>query len=234
MIDPITPIAERLATVRLRVARAAESAGRSPGAVRIIAVTKTMPVEAARAAYDAGARDFGENRIQEGTAKIAAFGPSDAVWHLIGHLQTNKARPAARDFGIIHAIDSVRIAEAVAREATALGRAIDVLLEVNVAAEESKYGFTPEDALVSSGNITRLDGLRVIGLMTVAPLVADPEDARLVFRALRLLGERVRERVGNPNVWHLSMGMSNDVDVAIAEGATMVRIGRAIFGERPA
>lgn len=234
MSDALADIADRLAAVRGRVARAAQSVGRPPDSVRVIAVTKTMPVEAVRAAYDAGAREFGENRVQEGTAKIAAFGSSDATWHLIGHLQTNKARLAARDFGIIHSIDSVRIAEAVAREAIALDRTVDVLLEVNVAAEESKYGFVSEDVLAGSADIARLDGLRVIGLMTVAPLVADPEDTRPVFRALRLLGERVRERVGSPDIWHLSMGMSNDVDVAIAEGATMVRIGRAIFGERPA
>jgi pyridoxal phosphate enzyme (YggS family) len=216
-----------LVEVRARVAQAAERAGRDPGAITLVGVSKTMPAERVRAAYDEGLRHFGENRVQEGLGKIAELDLPDATWHLIGHLQTNKAKPAARAFGLIHSIDSRRVAEALSKDATAL----EVLLEVNYAGEESKFGFTPEEALAEAPAIATLPGLRLVGLMTIAPLVDDAEEVRPVFRGLRELGERVRDRV-DASLWHLSMGMSNDFEVAIAEGATIVRIGRAIFGER--
>ena len=227
-------IAQGLADVRARIARAASAAGRDPAEVTLVAVTKTVPAERVRLAYDTGLRQFGENRVQEGVAKVAALALTDATWHLIGHLQTNKARPAAGSFALIHSVDSRRVAEALAHEAGKLGRALDVLLEVNLAGEESKFGFSPDAALAEAAGVARLPHLRLLGLMTVAPLVDDAELVRPVFRAMRQLGDRVRPLVGNPSPWHLSMGMTNDFEVAIEEGATIVRVGRAIFGERPA
>ena len=218
-----------LAEVRARVARAAELAGRDPGEITLVGVSKTMPAKRVKAAYDEGLRHFGENRVQEGVGKIVELGLPDATWHLIGHLQTNKAKPAARSFAVVHSVDSRRVAEALSKEAQGL----DVLLEVNYAGEESKFGFSPEEAVAEAPAIAALPGLRLVGLMTVAPLVDDAEQVRPVFRGLREIGERIRERVA-AETWHLSMGMTNDFEVAIQEGATIVRVGRAIFGERPA
>ncbi|HEY3081251.1 MAG TPA: YggS family pyridoxal phosphate-dependent enzyme [Chloroflexota bacterium] len=225
-------IARSLAEVRARIARAASAAGRDPSEVTLVAVSKTVPAARVRLAYEAGVRDFGENRVQEGVAKVAELALPDATWHLIGHLQTNKARPAARSFGMIHSVDSRRVGEALAGEGGKLGTTLDVLLEVNFAGEESKFGFSPDEALAEATAIAGLPNLRVLGLMTVAPLVDDAELVRPLFRAMRQLGEAVRPRLGNPSPWHLSMGMTNDFEVAIEEGATIVRVGRAIFGER--
>jgi pyridoxal phosphate enzyme (YggS family) len=227
-------IAQNLAAVHGRIGRAAERARRDPSAVTLVAVTKTFPVERVRLAYEAGVRDFGENRVQEGVAKVASLDRPDAIWHLIGHLQTNKAKPAAGAFRMIHSVDSRRVAEALDAEAGKLGRRLDVLLEVNLHGEESKFGFTADGALAEAPGIARLPNLRVLGLMTVGPLVEDAEAVRPLFRAVRQLGERVRPLVGDPAGWHLSMGMTNDFEVAIEEGATIVRVGRAIFGERTA
>lgn len=221
-------VAANVAAVRARIIAAAEHAGRDPGSVRLVAVSKTFPAEAVAAALAAGIRDVGENRVQEGEAKRAAV---DAlltpalprpVWHLIGHLQTNKAKAAVQTFATIHSIDSVRLAEAVNRAAVA---PVDVLLEVNVAGELSKFGFAPEELPHALAQISRFEHPRVKGLMTVAPEVDDPEQVRPVFRRLREL----RDAAG---LTELSMGMSHDYGVAIEEGATIVRVGRAIFGER--
>lgn len=216
-------IPERLAAARASVSEAAERAGRDPAGIRLIAVSKTFPADAIRAAFDAGQRDFGENRVQEGLAKIAELGGLDADIHLIGTLQRNKARHAGA-FASVQSIDSIRLAEAVSRR---LDRELEVLLEVNVAGEQSKSGFTPGDLPVALPAIQALPNLDVAGLMTIAPIVADPEDARPVFRRLRELRDRLGLR-------ELSMGMSSDYAVAVEEGASMVRIGRAIFGERAA
>lgn len=224
-------IADRVAAVRERVAQACHRAGRDPGEVATVAVSKTMPAEPVAAAYAAGMREFGENRVQEGVAKIDQLRLPDATWHLIGHLQRNKAKYAARHFQVVQSIDSLRLAETLSDEVGKVGRDIDALLEVNYAAEPSKFGFAAEETLEAAVRIAALPGLRVVGLMTVAPQVVDPEAVRPVFRGMRELGQRVRERLGAER-WHLSMGMSNDYPVAIAEGATIVRIGRAIFGER--
>ena len=213
----------RLAAARASVSEAAERAGRDPAGIRLIAVSKTFPADAIRAAFDAGQRDFGENRVQEGLAKIAELGGLDADIHLIGTLQRNKARHAGA-FASVQSIDSIRLAEAVSRR---LDRELEVLLEVNVAGEQSKSGFTPGDLPVALPAIQALPNLDVAGLMTIAPIVADPEDARPVFQRLRELRDRLGLR-------ELSMGMSSDYAVAVEEGASMVRIGRAIFGERAA
>ena len=214
-------IAERLETIRAEIAQICERADRDPADVRLIAVSKTHPPETIREALAAGQLDFGENRVQEGIAKLDELAGSDARIHLIGHLQRNKARFAGR-FASVQSIDSLRLAEAVSRQ---LDAPLDTLLEVNVAGEASKHGFNPTEIESAFAQISALPQLRVQGLMTIAPLAADAEQVRPVFRALR----EMRDALGLPE---LSMGMSNDYPVAIEEGATIVRIGRALFGER--
>ena len=225
-------VAERLASVRARVAEACQIAGRSTDEVTIVGVSKTMPAELVREAYLAGLRDIGENRIQEAVPKIQELALPDATWHLIGHLQTNKAKYAARHFAVVQSIDSPRVAEALSVEARKVGRELDVMLEVNYAGEPSKFGFAPAETLDAALAAARLPSLRVVGLMTVAPQAVDAETIRPVFRGMRELAERVRARLPDVPTWHLSMGMTGDYAVAIEEGATLVRIGRAIFGER--
>jgi pyridoxal phosphate enzyme (YggS family) len=219
---PVTTIAERLARVRQRVARAAERAGRSPAEVTIVAVSKSFPIPAIAEAAAAGIAHVGENRVQEAAAKIPALRHLSLTWHMVGHLQTNKAKTTLELFDIIQSMDSLRLAEVLSRHAE---RAVPVLLEVNVAGEASKFGFSPQEILPAAEAVARLPHLDVRGLTTVAPLVSDLEEVRPVFRELR----RLRDALG---LAELSMGMSDDFEVAIEEGATMVRIGRAIFGER--
>ena len=217
-------IADNLRQVNEQIAIVCERAGREPSEVRLIAVSKTFPVEAIAEASAAGQRHFGENRVQEGLAKLESLPELgvEADLHLIGHLQRNKARHAG-SFASVQSVDSVRLAEAMSRR---LDRELPILLEVNVGQEATKHGFHVEETAEALEQIRTLPNLRVDGLMTVAPEVADPEDARPVFRGLRELAEQL-------GLSELSMGMSNDYAVAIEEGSTMVRIGRAIFGERP-
>ena len=217
-----TTIAERLALVQQRIAQAAERAGRSPAEVTIVAVSKNFPAQAIEEAAATGLAHIGENRVQEAAAKIPVLRHLPVTWHLVGHLQTNKAKTALELFDIIHSVDSLRLAEALSRRAQ---RPIPVLLEVNVAGEASKFGFSPQDALQAAESVARLPHLNVTGLMTIAPLVSDPEEVRPVFRELR----QMRDALG---LAELSMGMTDDFEVAVEEGATIVRIGRAIFGER--
>jgi pyridoxal phosphate enzyme (YggS family) len=219
---PITTIAERIPLIRERVARAAERAGRSPAEVTIVAVSKTFPTQAIEEAAAAGIAHIGENRVQEAAAKIPSLRHLPVTWHMLGHLQTNKARTALDLFDIIQSVDSLRLAEALSRRAE---RDVPVLLEVNVAGEASKFGLSPQQVAETAEAIARLPHLDVRGLMTIAPWVSDPEEVRPVFRELR----RLRDALGLPE---LSMGMTDDFEVAIEEGATIVRIGRAIFGER--
>jgi PLP dependent protein len=217
-------VAANLEQVRARIVEAAERARRDPSSVRLIGVSKTFPATAVVAAVRAGLPDIGENRVQEAMAKasdVAAAGVSP-TWHLIGHLQTNKVRPALDLFDCIHSIDSLRLATAVSRQAR---KPMDVLLEVNVAGEATKTGFAPDDVLAAANEIAALPNIALRGLMTVAPESANPEDVRPVFRELRRLNEQLGYN-------ELSMGMSGDFEVAISEGATMVRTGRAIFGTR--
>lgn len=211
--------------VRGRIARACERAGRDPGSVTLVAVSKGQPVEAIRAAFEAGVRHFGENRIQEAVPKIEAAAEAgvEATWHLVGHLQSNKATAAASAFAVIHSADSPRL---LARLDKAAPSPRDVLLQVNVAAEPQKEGISPAelDGLVAAAR--EAPNLRLRGLMTIAPIFSShPEEVRPVFGALRLLAERFE-------LPELSMGMTDDFEVAIEEGATLVRVGRAIFGER--
>jgi pyridoxal phosphate enzyme (YggS family) len=221
-------LAARVSAVRERIARACERAGRSPSDVTLIAVTKTHPAETVKDALGAGLTDFGENRVQEGVAKIAAVrellppGAAHPTWHLIGHLQTNKVRAALGAFAILHSVDSERLLRAISGAAQS---SVQVFLEVNVAAEPQKYG-TDRASLAALVELVRgLPNIELRGLMTVAPHVDEPELTRPVFRALR-------ELAADHGLAELSMGMTNDFEVAIEEGATHVRVGRALFGER--
>ena len=225
-----------LATTRQEVleqiAEAAARVGRDPADVEVVAITKTVPPERIRAATDAGFRTLGENRVQERQAKAADLAP--ATWHLVGPLQSNKARRAIELFDVIETVDSVELAERLGRIATELrpGRPLPVLVQVNVDLDSAKSGFDPASLERALPAILDLPGLSVDGLMTVGRLVDDPEAARPTFVALRRLSERLREgdaRLGPA----LSMGMSHDYPVAVEEGATLVRIGSAIFGARP-
>ncbi len=225
-----TDLADNIQRVQERIRAAALRAGRSPAEITLVPVTKTVPPATIRAAYDLGLRVFGENRVQEAQAKVAALSDLPGLhWHLVGHLQRNKAKVALGLFEVIHSVDSLRLAETLSRLATEAGRRTPVLLEVNVAGEASKFGFAPAELRDAVPAIAALPGLSIWGLMTVAPLVADPETVRPVFRQLRLWrDELARSHPAHP--WsHLSMGMTDDFEVAIEEGATMVRIGRAIF-----
>jgi hypothetical protein len=221
----------RLDAVRGRIRAAAERAGRSPEDIALVVVTKGVPAERIHAAAALGVADFGESRLQEALPKIVALDAEAIRWHLVGHLQRNKARRAAGVFALIHSVDSPALAETLAGRGETQGRSVPVLLQVNVAREPGKRGFAPAEVLPAARRLQRLAGLRLEGLMTIAPLVRDPEEVRPIFRQLRRLGEALREEA--PEAGHLSMGMSDDFEVAIEEGATLIRVGRALFCERP-
>jgi pyridoxal phosphate enzyme (YggS family) len=222
-------IAGDLAEVRARVARAAARTGRSDEDVRIVAVSKTWPAEVVAEALDAGATDLGENRAQELKAKAAVLS-GRARWHFVGHLQTNKVRHVVGVAVLVHSVDRIGVAEAIARRASALGISQDVLVEVNVSGEATKQGVEPARAAALVEQVAALEGVRVLGLMTMPPWPEHPEDARPYYRDLAALREDVTRRV--PEARELSMGMTRDFEVAIEEGATLVRIGEAIFGAR--
>ena len=225
-----TSIADRLGEVRARVARAAMASGRAPEAVRLIAVSKKQTAAAIREAYDAGQRIFGENYVQELVAKAAALTDADGlVWHAIGPLQRNKAKDVVRVATAVHTVDRAALADELAKRTT---RSLDVLLEVNIAGEAQKAGVAPAAAEALADHVRALPSLRLVGLMAIPPAADDPQTTRVHFAALRALGERLRAR-GHVALTELSMGMSRDFEVAIAEGATLVRVGTAIFGERP-
>lgn len=197
----------------------------------LVAVTKTVPAEVVAAAVGEGLTDLGENRVQEAESKVASVGRDGVRWHLIGHLQSNKAGRAVALFDRVHSVDDAEIAEALARRAVAAGRTLPVLIEVNVSGEATKFGVRPEDLGPLAERVRGLTGLSLDGLMTVGAPVGTPEEARGDFARLRGLREEVARRTGRP-MPELSMGMSGDFEVAIQEGATMVRVGTAIFGER--
>ncbi len=220
-----------LERVRERIASACFRAGRAPGEVRVVAVTKTVPAERVRALYACGHDLFGENRVQEAAAKIPEVGPG-ARWHLVGHLQRNKARHAVRLFELIHSLDAVGLAQELARRAAALGKRQRVLVQVNVAREATKQGVSEEALPELVEAILGLEALELRGLMTIPPPPEIAEDSRRWFARLRELRDRTAERFGVA-LPELSMGMSDDLEVAVEEGATLVRLGRALFGERP-
>jgi pyridoxal phosphate enzyme (YggS family) len=227
----------RLDAVRARIEGAARRAGRPATEIHLVAVAKTHPPEHVLALAAAGQLVFGENRVQEASAKIAAVadrwkGPPLA-WRLVGHLQRNKVRPALQVFDAVDSVDSLRLLEALAAEVRARGKRLPVLLEFNCSGEEAKSGFAPADAEEVAERLAAVeDVLAILGLMTIGPLDPDPEAARPVFRRLRALREDMERRLGRA-LPHLSMGMSGDLEVAVEEGATMVRVGTALFGSRP-
>ena len=221
----MTPgVAANIAAVRARIAHAAEQAGRDAGEITLVGISKMHSAASVRAAFDAGLRDFGENRLQEASAKIDELRAANVLprWHLVGHLQRNKVAAAVDRFDILHSIDSIRVAEAINERAAIPVR---VLIEVNIGGEASKLGVAPAEASALAANIAKMRQLDLIGLMTVAPRVDDPEDVRPVFRRLRELRDAIGLR-------ELSMGMTDDFEVAVSEGSTLVRVGRAIFGDR--
>ncbi len=217
-------IEQNLRELERRIARAAQRAGRSPAEITIVAVTKEVEPEAIEVALKAGIRHIGENRVQEARGKVERLSTLEPrpIWHMVGHLQTNKVKTAVEIFDIIHSIDSLRLAQAVSQRAQST---IPVLLQVNVSGEGTKSGFSVAELSQAAGEIARLPRLEVKGLMTIAPMVADAEEVRPIFKKLRQL----RDELG---LEHLSMGMTDDFEVAVEEGATIVRIGRAIFSER--
>jgi len=218
---------ERLEVVEKRIAVACTKAGRPRESVRLLAVSKTKPPEAVREAAGCGLRLFGENKVQEAQSKIPLC-PSGLEWHLIGHLQTNKARLAANLFQMIHSVDSVKLLQALDAHA---GVALPVLLQVNVSGEASKSGMKPEEAAAVIEAANQMSKVEVHGLMTIPPFTPDPEKARIYFAALRELRDRLQVETGTP-LPELSMGMSHDLEIAIEEGSTWVRIGTDLFGER--
>jgi pyridoxal phosphate enzyme (YggS family) len=224
-------IAERVAAVRERIARAAERAGRPANSVTLVAVSKTHPPEAVREAFSAGVRDFGENRVQEAEPKLLATRELGARWHLVGHLQSNKARKAATLFGLVQSIDSLELAERLARAGEELGREVRGLVQVDLAGEATKFGLPAEELHAALERLRGRAGLRLEGLMVLPPFLEDAEALRPYFRRLRELRDRALGE-GLLAAGELSMGMSHDFETAVEEGATLVRVGTAIFGER--
>jgi len=225
------PIAARLADVRARIARAAGRAGRDPASVSLVAVSKTFPADSVRAAAAAGQIDFGENKVQEALRKMDETSGLPIRWHLVGHLQSNKAKKAAARFDVIHSVDS---ADLIARiDEGAEGRRVDLLVQVDIAGEVTKFGASEEELLGIFEAGARANSARIVGLMLIPPAVADPEDARPYFRQLKGVRDWLLARgVDAAALQHLSMGMSHDFEAAIEEGATLVRVGTAIFGSR--
>ena len=223
---------ENLADVEAKIVKACENSGRQRDDVTLIAVSKTKPVETLKEAYDLGVRVFGENKVQELTDKYEAL-PKDIQWHMIGHLQRNKVKYIIDKVALIHSVDSIRLAETIEKEAAKHNITANILIEVNVAKEESKFGLMPEELDEFIDKIKDFTHIQVKGLMTIAPFVENPETNREIFRSLRKLSVDINNKnVDNVNVSILSMGMTNDYTVAVEEGATMVRVGTGIFGAR--
>jgi PLP dependent protein len=227
-------IADNIQSIRERIANAAAGCGRSPGEILLLAISKTFPVESISQAVQAGERQFGENRVQEAEGKIRYFKESQNLqWHLVGHLQSNKARLAAELFDVIHSIDSIRLAQRLNQASREIGKTLSVLLQVDLGGEETKFGAESGQIREIASAISGLDGIRLDGLMTIPPYFEDPEKARPYFARLRELREMLEsEQPGCLGQQHLSMGMSHDFETAIQEGATIVRIGTSIFGLR--
>lgn len=231
-MSTITALEERIRTVQAEITQAAQDAGRDPAEITLIAVSKTFPREDVDAAYQLGIRHFGESRVQEARAKFEILLPDDATLHLIGHLQSNKAKQVPGLFQTVDSVDRLSVIEALDTAAQKANSQLDVLLQVNVAGEVQKAGCSPEEAPELMGAIASTDTLRPRGLMTIAPIDARGGDLRAVFRGLRELRDRLQDQHPDLDLRELSMGMSNDFAEAIAEGATQIRVGRAIFGDR--
>jgi pyridoxal phosphate enzyme (YggS family) len=233
----VTSLTDRLETIQERLALAAQRAGRDPGGITTVAVTKTQSIQQIQAAYDLGVRHFGENRVEEAEDKVPHL-PGDIIWHMIGHVQSRKAKRVASLFQWVHSVDSLKLARRLDRASASQDKVLPVLLEVNVSGETAKYGFDAsawsanqaqrQALLAVASEIMTLPNLKVEGLMTMAPIVSEPEEARPVFASLRHLRDELAAELAAD--WpQLSMGMTDDFEVAIEEGATMIRVGRAIF-----
>ena len=223
---------ENLATVENNVAEACKRAGRSREEVTLIAVSKTKPVEMLEEIYGEGVRDFGENKVQEMCGKMDVL-PADIKWHMIGHLQRNKVKYMIDRVSLIHSVDTYRLAEEINIQAKKRGIIVPILVEVNIAGEESKFGTSAEDAILLVEDISKLENVRIEGLMTIAPYVENAEDNRPYFRKIKQLSVDITNKnIDNVSMKILSMGMTGDYEVAIEEGSTMVRVGTGIFGER--
>lgn len=225
-------IKENLEEVREKIRQACQRSGRREEDVTLISVSKTKPVEMLREAYEAGSRDFGENRVQEIMEKYGQM-PEDVRWHMIGHLQKNKVRQVLDKAVLIHSVDTVELAEQIEKDAAKRDLTVDILLEVNVAEEESKFGFRTEEVEAAVMKIKEFPHVHIKGLMTIAPFVSNSEDNREVFKKLYQLYVDIRSKnIDNVNMSVLSMGMTGDYEVAVEEGATMIRVGTGIFGAR--
>ena len=225
-------IRENLATVEEKITDACRRAGRDRSEVTLIAVSKTKPVSMLNEAYDAGIREFGENKVQEMMDKYEEM-PKDIHWHMIGHLQRNKVKYLIGKVCLIHSVDSLRLAEEISRQSVKCNVTTNILIEVNIAQEESKFGTSREDALALVEEVSKLENIHICGLMTIAPFVDDPEDNRKYFKQIKQLSVDIKQKnIDNVDMRILSMGMTGDYEVAIEEGATMVRVGTGIFGER--
>ena len=225
-------LTDNLKTVMDRIASAAKRAGRDPASIRLVVVTKTVDVESIRHAVAAGASVLGENRVQEAREKIEKLGTL-ARWHLIGHLQTNKAKYAVKLFDLIHSVDNLELARELDKQAAKIGKIQEVLIEVSIAGEAAKAGVAMQEVLALVREAAKLKNISIKGLMTIPPYSEDPESSRSFFRKLRELAETIKkENIPAVSMNELSMGMSGDFEVAVEEGSTMVRVGTAIFGER--
>lgn len=225
-------IVENIKDVLENIDKACRNSGRDRNDVHLIAVSKTKPVEMLKEAYDFGIRDFGENKVQELSSKIKVL-PDDICWHMIGHLQTNKVKYIVGKTKLIHSVDSLHLAEEISRLSVKNNVISDILIELNVACEETKFGVSVDEVIPLIEKISLLDGIRIMGLMTIAPFVENPEDNRPIFNKLKKLSIDITNKdIDNVNMSVLSMGMTNDYMVAIEEGATHVRVGTGIFGER--
>jgi PLP dependent protein len=222
------PVAENIERIRERIQAAVRRSGRQPDAVRLVAVTKTVDVERIRAAVAHGVSEIGENYVQEAAAKLSRLAGLPLTRHFIGHLQRNKARHVVEWFDIVQSVDSLPLAESLSSRCMALGRELEVLVEVNVAGEASKSGVAPEEALALAGQVAPLPGLKLAGLMGMGPMAGTADDTRTAFRRLRQLFDHLP----SPYRHTLSMGMTGDFEIALEEGSTMIRIGTGIFGQR--
>jgi len=230
-LEKIVPdISSRYHTVQEKIRRAAQEAGRSPDGIRLVAVSKTYGVNEIREAMDAGGTLFGESRVQEAREKIRALGREALQWHMIGHLQQNKVKYIFGLFDLVHSVDSLALAGEIHRLGAARNRGMDILIQVNVAGDQAKFGLSPDNALDAVKEISRLKNVSIRGLMTIPPFNEDPEASRGCYKSLRELRDYIATK--GFDLKELSMGMSHDYGVAIEEGATLVRVGSAIFGER--
>jgi hypothetical protein len=232
MTDPAA-LRARLADVRDRIARAAGRAGRDPSSIRLVAVSKTFTADDVRAAADCGQIDFGENKVQEALEKMDRTADLPLRWHLIGHLQSNKARKAGARFDVVHSVDSAQVAARLDEGAATVSRRLDLLAQVDLAGESTKYGIEAGQLRTLLGTASNLKSAQFIGLMLLPPAVDEPEQARPFFRRLRAIrDDLLSQGVDRAHLQDLSMGMSHDFEVAVEEGATLVRVGTAIFGTR--